>query len=106
MIKLLLALFLFTCNYTFAINKTLHLNTLENQKTKPFKPPFQGIRHFCSSESKQTYNVTIKGNDVIITYSTVRIKGTFKKGLLFTDDPKEIEYRKDAGKHNYGKYYV
>lgn len=77
---------------------------MQNHKT--FKPPFQGKRHFCSIESKQVYDVEIKRNDVVISYEKIKIKGVFKNGLLFTNDPSEIEYRHNAGKCNYGKYYV
>lgn len=104
--KLLLILFLFTCNHTFVVANNHHLETVQKKKKKPFKPPYQGKRHFCSDESKMTYDVTIKGNDVVIAYSTVRIKGTFKNGLLFTNDPKEIEYIHYGGKSVYGKYYI
>ncbi|MBC7511428.1 MAG: hypothetical protein H7320_22180 [Ferruginibacter sp.] len=69
-------------------------------------PPFQGTRKFCSDESKQTYSVKIKGSNVIIAYASVKIKGSFKKGLLLTNDPKEVEYWRYGGKHNYGKYYI
>lgn len=68
--------------------------------------PFQGKRKFCSDESKQVYTVIVNGNNVSITYSTVKIIGRFKNGLLLTNDPKEIEYRQYAKKHNYGKYYI
>ena len=104
--KLLFVLFLFTCNFIFAVPKTHHVHTIQNQKKKPFKPPYQGKRHFCSDESKMTYDVTIKGYDIIIAYEKVRIKGAFKNGLLFTKDPNEIEYNKYGGKKNYGKYYI
>jgi len=102
--KSIFFLLLFTCNYTFAPaqnNKTFH-----HEKTKMFKPPFQGIRHFCSDESKMTYYVEIKGNTVFISYENIKITGAYKNGLLITNDSKEIEYRHNAGKYNYGKYYV
>ena len=102
--KLILLLLLFTCNYTFAFAQ--HGKTLQHQKIKIFKPPFQGKRHFCSEESKQVYDVEIKGNNVVISYEKIKIKGVFKNRLLFTNDPEEIEYRHSAGKYNYGKYYV
>ncbi len=64
--KLILIFLLFTCNYTFAFDKT--------QQHKTFKPPFQGKRHFCSTESKQVYDVEIKGNNVVISYEKIKIK--------------------------------
>jgi hypothetical protein len=104
--KTILLLLLVTCNYTFGGDKTQHHKTLQYKQTKAFKPPFQGKRRFCSTGSKQVYNVEIKGNDVMITYDKIKIKGVFKNGLLFTNDPEEVEYRHNAGKYNYGKYYV
>jgi hypothetical protein len=77
-----------------------------NQKIITLVPPFQGRRNFCSDESKQTYSVIIRGHNVTISYGKVSIKGIVKNGLLFTNDPKEIAYRHNAGKYNYGKYYV
>ena len=71
-----------------------------------FKSPFQSKWHFCSGESKQVCDVEIKGNNVVISYEKIKIKGVFKNGLLFTNDPEEIEYRHNAGKYNYGKYYI
>jgi hypothetical protein len=53
-----------------------------------------------------TYDVEIKGNNVVISYEKIKIKGVFKNGLLITNDPEEMEYRHNAGKYNYGKYYV
>src|SRR5882757_4522505 len=77
-------------------------------KAKHYKSntPFQGTRHFCSDYSKQTYDVTIKGNGIVISYPKFKAKGIFKNGLVFTNDPHEIEYRHSAGKYNYGKYYI
>ncbi len=69
---------------------------------KKYAIPFQGKRHFCSDESKMTYDVEIKGNKVIISYPKFKATGYFKNGLVFTNDPKEVEYRKAAGKYNYG----
>lgn len=100
----MLLLLLLTCNYTFAFAQ--HSKTLQHQIPKIFKPPFQGKRRFCSNESKMTYNVRINGNNVVISYEKIKIKGVFKNGLLFTNDPQEIEYRRNSGKTNYGKYYV
>src|SRR6185312_868008 len=102
--KAILLLLLFSCNYAFALaqnNKTFH-----HEKTKMFKPPFQGKRHFCSDESKMTYDVEIKGDHVVISYEKIKVTGVFKNGLLFTSDPQEIKYRHHAGKYNFGKYYV
>ena len=71
------------------------------------KAPYQGTRKFCSDESRQIYTVTIRGNYVIIFYGDVYITRSFKKGLLFTNDPNEIKYRRSGNKkYNYGKYYV
>ena len=94
------------CNYAFAFDKTQHHKTLQHKQTKTFKPAFQGKRHFCSEGSKQVYDVEIKGNDVVISSGKIKIKGVYKNGLLFTNDPNELEYRRNAGKYNYGKYYV
>ncbi|MEO6289538.1 MAG: hypothetical protein ABIO76_06440 [Ginsengibacter sp.] len=68
--------------------------------------PFQGKKAFCAYGSESKYIVTIKGNNVLIVTGKIKITGTFKKDKLFTHDPEEIEYRKFAGKYNYGKYYV
>jgi hypothetical protein len=102
--KSILVLLLFICNYTFTFAQ--HNKIPQHQETKIFKPPFQGKRHFCSAETKMTYDVEIKGNNVVISYEKIKIKGVFKNGLLITNDPEEIEYRHNAGKCNYGKYYV
>ncbi len=102
--KLMLLLLFLTCNCTFAFAQ--HNKIVRHQKTKTFKTPFQGERRFCSGESSTTYDVKISGNNVIISYEKIKIKGIFKNGLLFTNDPQEIEYRRNAGKYNYGKYYV
>lgn len=104
--KSTLLLLLFFRQSAFANNVIHDCKILQYQNRKAFIPPFQGKRHFCSDESKQEYYVTIKGNDVIIAYATVKIRGTFKKGLLFTNDKNEMEYNRYAGKHNYGKYYI
>ena len=100
----MLLLLLVTCNYTFAFAQ--HNKTVQHQKTRVIKPPFQGKRRFCSSESRMTYDVEISGNNVVISYEKIKIKGVFKNGLLLTNDPAEIEYRRNSGKYNYGKYYV
>jgi hypothetical protein len=68
--------------------------------------PFQGKKAFCAYGSKSKYFVTINGNNVVIVTGKTKITGAFKKDKLFTNDPEEIEYRKFAGKYNYGKYYV
>jgi hypothetical protein len=103
--KSILLLFLFSYGYSFPFDKN-HYQISQYQKTKIFKPPFQGKRRFCSTESKQVYDVEIIGNNVVISYEKIKLKSVFKKGLLFTNDPKETEYRHNAGKYNYGKYYV
>lgn len=100
----MLLLLLFTCNGTFAFAQ--HNNRVQHQNSKIFKPPFQGKRRFCSSESKMTYDVEINRNNVVISYEKIKIKGVFKNGLLLTNDPEEVEYRRNSGKSNYGKYYV
>ncbi len=102
--KAILLLLLFSCHYAFVFAQ--HNKTSQHQKTKIFKPPFQGKRHFCSAERKMTYDVEIKGNNVVISYEKIKITGVFKNGLLITNDPEEIKYRHNAGKYNYGKYYV
>jgi hypothetical protein len=102
--KSILLLLLCTCNYTFAFAQ--HSKTSQHQETKIFKSPFQGKRHFCSDKGNLIYDVDINGNNVIISSGKVKIKGFFKKGLLFTDDPEEIEYRHFSRKYNYGKYYI
>jgi len=104
--KSALILFLSFCNYAHAFDNTQQQKTYQHQKTKIFKPPFQGKRRFCSEESNQVYIVEIKRNNVVISYEKIKIKGVYKNGLLFTNDPEEIEYRHNAGKYNYGKYYV
>jgi hypothetical protein len=76
------------------------------QKHKTFDPPFQGKKTFCSYGSKAKYIVIVKANNVVITSGKKQYKGVFKAGKLFTNDPEEIEYRKYAGKYNYGKFYV
>lgn len=68
--------------------------------------PFEGKKAFCAYGSESKYIVTIKGNNVLIVTGKTKITGAFKKDKLFTNDPQEIEYRKFAGKYNYGKYYV
>lgn len=103
--KLMLHLLFFTCNCTFAFAQ--HNKIIQHQKTRIIKPPFQGKRLFCSSEIKMTYDVEISGNNVVISYEGIKVKGVFKRnGLLLTNDPEEIEYRRNSGKINYGKYYV
>jgi len=104
--KAIFLFLLFACNCTFAFNKTQNYKALLHQKHQALNPPFQGKRYFCSEESKKVYSVEIKGNNVVISYEKIKIKGLYKNGLLFTNDPEEIEYRHNAGKYNYGKYYV
>lgn len=76
------------------------------QKKLIFTSPFQGTKIFCKYGSKSKYIVSITGNNVLIVSDKAKIKGVFKRDKLFTNDPEEIEYRKIAGKYNYGKYYV
>jgi hypothetical protein len=76
------------------------------KKIKKNHPPFRGQKKFCSDEGRQTYTVTIKGYSIVLSNSSAKIKGIFKNGLLFTNDPDEISYRRYAKKHNYGKYYM
>ncbi len=76
------------------------------QKKQKSNSPFQGKRIFCSSDNDAKYLVTIKGNSVLIVIDNIKVTGVFKKDKLLTNDPSEIEYRKFAGKYNYGKYYV
>lgn len=70
--------------------------------------PFQGKKVFCSTEYKQKVFVTINGNNVNIVIGKKKMTGIYKKSeVLLTNDPKEIEYRKNApGKYHYGSYYV
>ena len=76
-------------------------------QTVHFFAPFQGQKIFCATEYKMKAFVTIKGNQVTILIDKRKITGTYKsKKILLTNDPKEIEYRKYAGKHHYGNFYV
>ena len=69
------------------------------------KPPFQGKKVFCSTDTDTKYFITIKGNNVLIVTDNKKIKGVYKKDKLLTNDPDEIEHRKFT-KRNIGKYYV
>lgn len=72
-----------------------------------FFAPFQGQKIFCATEYKQKAFVTIKANQVTILIDKRKITGTYKsKKILLTNDPNEIQYRKNAGKYHYGTYYV
>lgn len=76
-------------------------------QTVQFFAPFQGKNTFCATGYKQKAFVTIKGNQVTILINKKKITGTYKsKKILLTNDPKEIEYRKYAGKYHYGNFYV
>ncbi len=82
------------------------IKKINTQNKAAIYAPFQGKKTFCAYGSESKYIVTIKGNNVLIVTGKIKITGTFKKDKLFTNDPEEIEYRKFAGKYNYGKYYV
>ena len=69
--KSILILLLFSCNYTFTFAQNNKI--FQRQKTKIFNPSFQGKGHFCSSENKMTYDVEIKGNNVVISYEKIKI---------------------------------
>lgn len=72
-----------------------------------FFAPFQRQKIFCATEYKQKAFVTIKANQVTILIDKRKITSTYKsKKILLTNDPKEIQYRKNAGKYHYGTYYV
>ncbi|MEP7231635.1 MAG: hypothetical protein ABI691_15345 [Ginsengibacter sp.] len=79
---------------------------INTQNKATIYAPFQGKKAFCAYGSESKYFVAIKGNNVLIVNGKTKITGAFKKDKLFTNDPEEIEYRKLAGKYNYGKYYV
>ncbi len=65
--------------------------------------PFQGTKHYCSALKPVQYDVTIKGTKVLIIYSykdfTKKVKGTFIKGKVFTDDPNETGSKGYAGRY-------
>ena len=72
-----------------------------------FFTPFQGQKVFWATVYKQKALVNIKANQVTILIDKRKITGTYKsKKILLTNDPKEIQYRKNAGKYHYGTYYV
>ncbi len=99
-------LLLFIAAICFTATNISAQKTKATHSIKKYTIPFQGKRHFCSDESRMTYDVEIKGNKVIITYPKFKATGYFKNGLVFTNDPQEVEYRNAAGKYNYGKYYI
>lgn len=59
--------------------------------------------HFCSNHKPVKYDVTIKGNNVSIirTYKEYikKVKGTFTRSKLFTDDPDEKQNKGYAGRY-------
>src|ERR1051325_6890680 len=61
---------------------------------------------FCLYGSESKYMVTIRGSKVLIISDKTKIRGVYKGDKLLTNGAGEIEYRKLAGKYNYGKYYV
>ena len=79
-----------------------------SQTRKPhYLAPFQGGKVFCSTGHDEKAFVTIKGNHVNIIIANKKITGTYKSSkILLTNDPGEIEYRKNARKYHYGTYYV
>ena len=60
---------------------------------------------FCSADSKAKYIITITDDSVLIAIDRIKIKGVFKKDKLFTNDPREVEYRRFSHAC-YGKYFV
>lgn len=84
-------------------------NNSFSQIQKPhYFPPFQGKKVFCSTEYNEKAFVTIKGNQVNIVIGNRKITGIYKSSkILLTNDPNEIEYRKNVPtKYHYGTYYV
>ena len=77
-----------------------------------FQTPFQGTKYYCTPDNNQTFQITITKNQVAITLPTYKtfpehtFKGTIKNGIVLTNDPDEVAYRKGAGKYKYGKYYL
>ena len=66
--------------------------------------PFQGTKQFCDYLKPLRFDVSIQGYNVTITkfYNKEKqntVKGTFKKGKLYTNDPIEKQF------HAAGKYY-
>ena len=82
--------------------------SLHNIQKVHFFAPFQGKRDFCSTERNEKIIVSIKANHVNIIIGERKISGTYKtRKILLTNDPGEIEYRKNApSKYHYGNYYV
>ncbi len=65
--------------------------------------PFEGTKHYCSAFKPAQYDVTIKGTEVLIIYTykdfTKKVKGTFIKGKVFTDDPNETRSKGYEGRY-------
>jgi hypothetical protein len=83
---------------------SVHGRTAAQKKSKG-AIPFQGKKMFCSADSRAKYIITITNDSVLITIDRIKIKGVFKKDKLFTDDPREVEYRRFSHAY-YGKYFV
>jgi hypothetical protein len=87
---------------------SLHTGMLKAQtKTakKYLRIPFQGTREFCSSLKPVKFKIVIKGLNVSIKefYNNDKsktVKGIFKRGKLFTNDPLEKQF------HVAGRLYV
>jgi hypothetical protein len=94
------------CNRGYILPDSLPGKARGNFQGSPaITAPFQGKKLFCSTDSKATYEVIIKGNRVVIAMDSTRITGLFKGDKLFTNDPSEIEYRHFSHAY-FGKYYV
>ena len=89
------------------ISKLLITQKMSNHLQKIYAP-FQGKKVFCSSNHEEKAFISIKGNQVNIVIGKRKITGIYKKNkILLTNDPDEIEYRKNASdKYHYGTYYV
>src|SRR5215203_6969669 len=64
--------------------------------------PFQGKKRFCSVYRKTIYELSITGSTIKITslykeYTSV-IKGTIRKGKIYTNDPQEKMFKDYSGK--------
>jgi hypothetical protein len=83
---------------------SVHGRTAAQKKSKG-AIPFQGKKMFCSADSRAKYIITITNDSVLIAIDRIKIKGVLKKDKLFTDDPREVEYRRFSHAY-YGKYFV